>query len=117
MSRCGGGSGHENVLQNLVTALYYGRSSASPGSDLSDQRGSVSEIFKIFPSQILVPALSGCNRIGVLEILERIESLNVKGLGPNARYFFVNIGVESLNQRINDYDRHDANDHAQQRKR
>jgi hypothetical protein len=108
------GSRHVNILETLVTAFYFRRCAASAGAELPDQRGPFFQVFKLIHSQVFVTALGGGNGIGVLEIFERIKSLYVERLRANPRYFLVDIGVEALNERIDDDNRHDPNNHAQQ---
>ena len=70
------GASHENVVEDLIVALYLRRRAPRLGPNLSDQGAVLFQIIVIVQRQLFVSSLGGGNRVGVFEVFERVEALH-----------------------------------------
>src|SRR5688500_588430 len=97
VSRIGSGATDKSVLQNLISAFNFGRSSSCLRADFADQRRFLFQVIVVIERQFFVATLRGGDRVGVFKIFERIKALDRKRFCADAGNLFVDIDVKTLN--------------------
>ncbi len=111
----GGRAGNKNVFEHFFAAFDFGWSASGPCADLADERGALFQVFVIVERQLFVASLGGGDRVSVFEVFEWIESLDRERLGADPGDLFIDVAIESFDERNDDDKRGNADNHAEQR--